>query len=184
MSPARPVHMTPAHMPVHVPSTGCLPSAATVTGDCCTFHASGSLALWHTGDVSPRRCLHALGSAPTSGWVGGRAAQETPECGVAPAWPRGAASMGPCTSGPGKAPPATPAPAVPATSPAGDWAPGRGKTPEVTDGHRRALLGEQQDTARPQGTGDPGSEVGVWGALTANLLCPQQAKALGSTVKH
>lgn len=92
--------------------------------------------------------------------------------------------MGPCTLGLGKAPCAAPAPAVPATLPAGDRPPGRGKTQEVAGGHRRALLGEQQDTAGPQGTGDPGSEVGAWGALTANLLCPQQAKLLGSKAER
>lgn len=152
MSPARasPIHVSPAHIPARVPSTQTAPCPeppwrATAVPSMCpsaaSLHGAGGLVFPFNHTQEAPECA----GLSTSRRVGGRAAREPPERGVAPAWPRGAASLGPCTLGLERCLPrpcAIPAPAVPAASPAGGRAPGRGKAQEVGAGE--LCWGEQQ----------------------------------------
>lgn len=166
MSPAHtsPVHVSPAHIPVHIPST-CVPStqtapcpqppcwgtaAASMRPSAASLHGAWGLVFLFNRAQEVPECA----GLSTGWWVGDRAAQArgTTEQGVAPAWPRGAASLSPWTLGLERRPPrpcATPALAVPATSPAGGQAPGRGKAWEMVGRSRRALPGEQQINTQP-----------------------------------
>lgn len=156
MSPAHvsPMHVSPAHFPARVPSTqtaACPQPPCRGTTAPSTCPAASLRGAW--GLVFPFN--HAQEAPECAGLstgrrVGGRAAREPPERGVAPAWPRGAASLGPCTLGLERCLPrpcAIPAPAVPAASPAGGWALGRGKAQEVGAGE--LCWGEQRINTQP-----------------------------------
>lgn len=144
MSPAHvsPMHVSPAHIPARVPSTQATPcpqpprwgtAAPSTCPSAASLHGTWGLVFpFNHAQEAPERAGLSTGQR-----VGGRAAQEPPERGGAPAWPRGAASLRLCTLGLERRLPrpcAIPAPAVPAASPAGGRAPGRGKAREVGAG--------------------------------------------------